>query len=128
MGGLLTIIGLLTLLIFSVLTMNSIFSKENFTVHLSDASIGVLNTKGLPPNSGNYYCPSQPCVTESVLESMERILPKVGIIVSNCKNCKCSNIEVSLRIRDNKGVYNSIGTTQMNEATGHENTCHANLK
>jgi hypothetical protein len=44
MGGLLTIIGLLALFVFSVFTMISIFSKENFTVHLSDASIGGLNT------------------------------------------------------------------------------------
>jgi hypothetical protein len=107
--------------------MNSIFSKENFTVHLSDASIGGLNTEGLPPNSGNYYCPSQPCVTESVLESMERILPYVNIYVSNCKDCICSDIKVSLLIPDNKGVYNSIGTTQM-EGTGLENTCDAMLK
>jgi len=91
----LTILGILALLIFSVFTMISIFRRENLRVEIGKEAIGGISLDGDAPNTGRYYCPYQPCLTENVQESMERILTTLIAVVTTCPDCPpCSDHKI----------------------------------
>ena len=91
--------------------MISIFRRENLSVEFSEEAIGGVSSTA-QPNSGNYYCLSEPCLKENLFESMQRILPFIELVVTNCSDCKCSDIEVFLET-ENGGEIITIANVSM---------------